>query len=91
MDHPIQARKKNLLYKRFCCASRPQSENERKQLPGSCQRAENAVEHENECDTNIVEALGIDLKNLEKRLKVLEIRGRIEAIETTAQLKLANS
>ena len=54
---------------------------------GPCQRIENAVEYEGESDTNCCECTWNGPKNLEKRLENLEIRGRIETIQTTALLQ----
>ena len=47
---------KNLSFNGFCCASEPLSKNKRKQkvrqILGSCQKAEKAVEYEGESNTH---------------------------------------
>ena len=45
------------------------------------------MEHESDGDTNYIGAFGTAPKSLVKRLKVLEIGGRVETIQTTALLK----
>ena len=73
-------------------ASRTQRESERRQkarrLSGPCQRAEKTVKHECYSDTNQSwsRALGTFFMNLGKRLCELEIRGRIETVQTAALL-----
>ena len=71
----------------FNCLSGKQNKNESKkdrQILESWQRSENVVEHK--CDG----VLGIDCKALRKRLGELEIRGRIETIQTTVLLRSAS-
>ena len=59
----------------------------KRQVPGSCQRAEKEVQHESYCDTNCT--CWTVSKNLERRLGTLEIRGRIETITQTSVKKKA--
>ena len=44
----------NLSVSRFCHSSRPKNENksEKRQIVGSCQRAEKTVKHKSDGDTN---------------------------------------
>ena len=99
-DHQIPARRPDLVsinkkkitchLVHFCRSSKPLTENKRKrnneQILVSGHRAEKAMEHECDVDTN---CNWCHWNALEKTLGELEIRGRIEIIHTTAQLKSA--
>ena len=60
-----------------------------KQIFGSCQRTEKVAEHEEMVIPIIVRALGRVFKGRKKRLLELEIKRRIETIQTTAVLRSA--
>ena len=92
MDHPIPARRpylvlikreKKLSFGGYCYSSRPQSENVQKQKDKYLDSASKLEKQWNMKVTVIpivVGALGTVSKGLTKRLKKLEIRGKIEII-----------
>ena len=55
----------------------------------NCLGIEETVEHESDVNTNVIGALGTVTKGLIKGLEDLEIKGRVETIQTTALLRLA--
>ena len=74
---------KHLLSNGFCRSGSPQIENKRKrkerQILGPCQRTKKTVEHEGDDDSNYRWSPSNGPKKLEK----LEIRGKLETIQTT--------
>ena len=86
----ILNKKENLLYSGLCCPRGPQMENQRKwkerEVVGLCKKIKKAVEHEEDGDIYVIEALGTVLNALEKGLKELEIRRLIVIIWSTALL-----
>ena len=49
------------------------------------------MEHESYSDINLVGALGIELKGMEKRLRELEIREKIDTIPDHSTIKISLS
>ena len=84
-------RNKNLSYNGLSCSGRPERENKIKQkhrqILGSCQTAEKAMEHERTVIPVIVGALAMATKDLGRRQEELEIRRRIKTNQITILLR----
>ena len=89
----INKKKKNMLSSEFCCSSRPKSKNKSKwldrQILGSCLRAEKAVEHESDNDTNCRWCSWNSPQRPGKETGGTGDRGRIKTTEITVLLRLA--
>ena len=81
-DVAIIDKNEKLSYSGFWCSSGPQSENQRETSTCWRTKKKKAVRYEGEDDSNCNCALETVPKGLEMGLEELEIKGRIETIQT---------